>query len=654
MTPQKHSADVSQVNSIQSNGCLLAGDRETGLVTHVSANFLRLVMNSEQSVDPASVLGDAGSLWLGSAWGEAILATLDSQRAHVIRLRADGRLDPDWWECFAYSCDGYIVFQFTEFVRGTSRLSFSDLDTQLNRLRLATTIEELCEFAAHGMQVSCKFDAVVVERFRSDGRAVKVAVAGPPDRNSLDREAIVRSPDAPAEARQFYRDERFRLVADSHSAPVPVLAAEGEKSLDLSAAYLRGATQTHRDYLMTANIHSAMSIAIRHGDRVWGQLVGYMYSPHFSRGIGWYEVRGLSNLYGDALESCLSNITARKAAERVSRLEQGMAASIDRTQLFGLVDEVLKAWLLSSIETIEFPYVGFVDQSISLLAHAGEVHDGAESWASAVEDLFYRYFSVTQDRALSRVDLLADDAWLASCPPQLQGMAGIHVVEITARKGLLIFVGWGLREGEDKARSWDFDEAIRFREFSKVLVTWLEVYENAHLREQLRFYHYRNVVTNMHNRRFLRDYLTGQLAPDMSGAETKHHFDVFMLLDVQDFKDFNARLGSRAADLYLRDLSDVLHKIFYRGALLTHLDSDNFAVLLECRDKNHAAMEREAAALIETVIDEASRLAGDSSPDLVIGAVICSGGDLDYSDLLAAADIQLQKARDSAMTYSLA
>src|SRR3954462_9230362 len=82
-------------------------------------------------------------------------------------------------------------------------------------------------------------------------------------------------------------------------------------------------------------------------------------------------------------------------------------------------------------------------------------------------------------------------------------------------------------------------------------------------------------LTNLFNRRFMDEAIPREVSRSMrNGSEIS-----FVLIDLDDFKDVNTRLGHFGGDQYLRDFSALLKKTFRGSDTVVRLGGDEFMIM---------------------------------------------------------------------------
>jgi light-regulated signal transduction histidine kinase (bacteriophytochrome) len=186
----------------------------------------------------------------------------------------------------------------------------------LSGIDKGTSVDEIGELAAREVRRLTEFDRTLIYRFDEEWSGLVIAE----DRNDrLPSYLDLRFPaaDIPAQARDLYRRNKLRLIADADYAPVPLEPATGEP-VDLSLAMLRSVSPVHLEYMRNMETWASMSISLLVDDRLWGLISCHSREP---KRVG-YHVRNACDFMGQILSLQISaREHSARAQARVDRRE---------------------------------------------------------------------------------------------------------------------------------------------------------------------------------------------------------------------------------------------------------------------------------------------------------------------------------------------
>lgn len=145
------------------------------------------------------------------------------------------------------------------------------------------------------------YDRVMVYRFANDGHGEVIAEAKNADLSSWLGLHYPAS-DIPKQARELYKLNLTRLIANVHTLPAAVLTvADNEVPLDMTNSHLRAVSPIHIQYLKNMGVESSFSISLIYKGELWGLIACHSYSPRFID----YRSRESAKLIGQILSSAL-------------------------------------------------------------------------------------------------------------------------------------------------------------------------------------------------------------------------------------------------------------------------------------------------------------------------------------------------------------
>ena len=145
------------------------------------------------------------------------------------------------------------------------------------------------------------YDRVMIYRFADDGHGEVVAEA----RNEeLESWLGLHYPtsDIPKQARELYKLNLTRLIADVSTVPSKIFADPIQTDpLDLTWSQLRAVSPIHIQYLKNMGVASSFSISLIYKKELWGLVACHSYTPRFID----FKSRESAKLIGQILSSAL-------------------------------------------------------------------------------------------------------------------------------------------------------------------------------------------------------------------------------------------------------------------------------------------------------------------------------------------------------------
>lgn len=273
---------IHLLGRVQSFGLLLAVTRGSGRISHASANA-----GAWCGREAAALIG----LALHEVLPAPLVASIDGCRQRAEQASgasgqaASERLFGAEWpgrdtpvDLALHVDDGHLIVEFepSEAVPQADALSrLASLSARLLGTHDEAALFELTVQAAAGL---CGYQRVMLYRFSPDGSGRVVAEALAADTDSF---LGLRFPasDIPAQARALYLRNRSRVIADVLDEGVPIVAAQGDATLDLSQSVLRSVSPVHLEYLRNMGTAASMSVSLVIDGRLWGLIACHHLSP---------------------------------------------------------------------------------------------------------------------------------------------------------------------------------------------------------------------------------------------------------------------------------------------------------------------------------------------------------------------------------------
>jgi light-regulated signal transduction histidine kinase (bacteriophytochrome) len=334
---------IHHIAAVQSFGGLIAVDPE-GRIAHVSANVADLLGLSalpEAGTPVADIIAPEALAALTAALAAANGPDL-TERRFGVDLTGEKCL----FDCALHHSGSLAIIEFEAHARNEFADHVSLIVPVIAQLEQATSVGALCDTAARLVRQMTGYDRVMIYRFHPDDSGEVIAEDRHPD---LEPFKGLRYPaaDIPQQARELFRRNRFRIIADMNSAAVPIIPAlgPGNAPLDLSMSMLRAHSAMHLAYMRNMAVGASLAIAIVRHDRLWGMISCH----HREARLPPYSLRTVAELLSQTFSLMLDRILVAQAEavrERARQLNDRlllrMAGGISLADSLPMIEELLR------------------------------------------------------------------------------------------------------------------------------------------------------------------------------------------------------------------------------------------------------------------------------------------------------------------------
>jgi PAS domain S-box-containing protein len=277
VTPQNCDREPIHIpGSIQPQGALVAFLPGSGAVLHASTNlghWLPVGDLPAQGRTLADLFGDSASARLMQALSGTAGGAVRHQIVDLPARPAHGQHEA--LEVLVHAHRGVCMAELEPAGAPEAQQDWMQLfgDT-VDALRSAGDLDELVERMAHRVKRLTGFDRVMVYRFDKDWHGHVIADAHEPRMESF-YDLHYPASDIPAQARELFRSNLVRYIADVGYTPVPVLPwldSERQQPLDMSHATLRSASPIHLQYLHNMGVGATLTISLLVEGQLWGLI----------------------------------------------------------------------------------------------------------------------------------------------------------------------------------------------------------------------------------------------------------------------------------------------------------------------------------------------------------------------------------------------
>ncbi len=258
--------------SIQQHGVLLACNCSNWTIQYASANTAAIL-----GIPAADLIGSSIKAVLGPGFTDDVSWTRGVEHEPGVALRQFGvriKGQKSRFDVTIHEHEGRRIVELEPIKAVAAAQAPMDLvRVMLSHLQQARSLPELCNETVVQIKNLIGFDRVMIYRFLTDGSGQVIAEAKEQDQAEL---LNLRYPatDIPRQARELYKRNWVRVIANVGSTPVALLAAKEEQGrpLDLSFADLRSVSPVHIEYLKNMGVDASMSISIIVGGELWGLI----------------------------------------------------------------------------------------------------------------------------------------------------------------------------------------------------------------------------------------------------------------------------------------------------------------------------------------------------------------------------------------------
>ncbi len=281
---------------IQSHGYLIAVNSDTGIIETCSENIKELTGKT-----PDSLFGKS-------------IDTLNSS------TRLSDKIQPGFSEGYFERINPYNIwfgdkgyFLIMHKVESSIILEFEPRQSDSDRITLqhimkdalgviqsATSKQQLLNYVAELVKNITGYTRTMVYMFHPDHHGEVVAEA---NQEGVDSWLQLHYPasDIPQQARQLYKLNLVRIIADVDSRSVGLVSAK-EGPLDLTHSVLRAVSPVHIEYLQNMEVGASFSISLIFKDELWGLIACHNQTAKFIDYNSRMACKFIGQLFSAALE----------------------------------------------------------------------------------------------------------------------------------------------------------------------------------------------------------------------------------------------------------------------------------------------------------------------------------------------------------------
>jgi light-regulated signal transduction histidine kinase (bacteriophytochrome) len=314
--------------SIQPYGVLLVLERSVRRVEQVAGDTTILL-----GIEPLGILGQSVANLFEQDTSDFINSQLDAATEYVapiVRLAVRTSTGATALDLTLHALGTTAILELEPARRTLSGAGepIAQLKNLVAAIQRTSSVQECAVAAAATMRAATGFDRAMVYRFLRDGSGVVAAESARPGLESFLGLHYPAS-DIPKQARELYRRNWLRAIADIDYVPAPLLPATNARTqqpIDMSHCGLRSVSPIHLEYLRNMGVCASLSASIICEDALWGMLVLHHYAPRHAPADLRAACETFSQILSLHVESRLQTEASVQRANKRSILE----ALVDR------------------------------------------------------------------------------------------------------------------------------------------------------------------------------------------------------------------------------------------------------------------------------------------------------------------------------------
>lgn len=382
--------------SIQSHGFLIAFNIRSLIITYASENSLSFFKSTVKSLlglpleELEALAGFTGQSVYPGKLLRSKEAPLNSDFINPYYIYLN---DIPYYLIISVSGSEYL-FEFE-----TVMINYdiqSQIGKSVTKILSGKDLQSLLYNTAKEIKGIIGYDRIMIYKFWNDGHG-EVAVEVKNDDLEPFYGLHYPASDIPKQARELYKLNYTRIIADVNSTNTPILTQHGNGALDLTYSVLRAVSPIHIQYLKNMGVQSSYSVSLLVKGELWGLITCHNYTPKFID----YKLREAGKLIGEIVSSALEYKQEAGEAEQSSLYQEAITLlcvhlSQDENILSALTEQeyTLKDMVSSGGVAIAF------DSEINTIGETPDIDSLKElfDWlAETIEDTIYVTDSLSAD-----------------------------------------------------------------------------------------------------------------------------------------------------------------------------------------------------------------------------------------------------------------
>lgn len=243
----------------------------------------------------------------------------------------------------------YCLLEFEPVREDAGRDVQNNIGRSISEMLADRDLSHLLQNTANQIKNIIEYDRIMIYRFAHDGHGEVVAEARNENLPPLLGLHYPAS-DIPKQARELYKINLTRLIANVHTIPAALITASNQQNhLDLTHSQLRAVSPIHIQYLKNMKVDSSFSISIICHGELWGLIACHNYTPRFID----YKSRQSAKLIGQIFSSALGFRQDQMDQEIFGKYKMGVDSLTRNLLKSGNLRNALTGFEISLIDAVD-------------------------------------------------------------------------------------------------------------------------------------------------------------------------------------------------------------------------------------------------------------------------------------------------------------
>lgn len=656
---------IHLLSKIKPHGFVVVSDTQNLTILQTSDNAYKFI-----NVDINNIFNKNLSDFFDEKFIENIKNIISSKKSNSFK----SFVNYQFYYCTAHYRDNHIIIEFEKILDYDTYNIEIIIDQILKNFDFKLSYNELLQNITQTIQKISGFDRVMIYKFDENYNGEVIAQSTKTMHEDFLGHRFPAS-DIPAQARQLYVKNRFRVIENVNDEPatiIPTLNPLTKSVIDMSFCHLRSVSSMHIEYLKNMKVTSSMSISIIIDNKLWGLIACHDCKPNFIP-MEYYK-------YYDLISKLLSAQIEQK--ERLELYEQQIQMKFKRELFTKILSENLHKDFLENMKTNIQNLCSIIQCDDCILVYEDTIISSNNLLVKTQLSMLHKIIEDNIQEDIFVTNTVGNDfVMLSKFRNKIGGILCTKLPHIN--NSYLIFV----RLEQIYTIKWageNINKKIEYKNGQPIITprasfeSWKETVRGTserftkeqketiiELSKNIAFLHHQSLknkqsqkliqlnenlkiqantdpLTLLYNQRYFKDF--GLIYFEEN--KTKENFSL-VLIDIDNFKSIKELYGNEICDLILISLTNTTKKHLPKKSIFSRVGCEEFAILLLESDLKKTL--KICNKLRQEIHNSYIVIASDVkvSPIISIGIAHNNEEIKNFSDMVRIAEIKLSIAQDS-------